>query len=64
MASASTSASGFRATPQRTFTVDDFVRSSTQVDEKEEAELTEQELRELYDSEEIERFLHLFSAVS
>lgn len=29
-----------------------------------EDELTEQQLRELYDSEEIDRFLNLFSAVS
>ncbi|KAF9526494.1 hypothetical protein CPB83DRAFT_896154 [Crepidotus variabilis] len=47
--------------------VDDFARSESmlsQVGEEEEEEigLTEKELRELYDSEEIERFLHLFSA--
>lgn len=29
-----------------------------------ELDMSEQELRELYDNEEVERFLHLFSAVS
>ena len=47
--------------------VDAFQRSElslVQVEEPDEDELTEEELRELYDNEEIERFLELFSTVS
>jgi len=49
---------------------DDFSKSDQltiplqQGDSEVEDELSEQQLRELYDSEEIDRFLNLFSAVS
>lgn len=41
--------------------LDDDAASSVQVDEE---ELSAAELRDLYDEEELNRFLHLFSAVS
>ncbi|PPQ80817.1 hypothetical protein CVT25_001942 [Psilocybe cyanescens] len=38
-----------------------FLQSKTSLSEKAEADLTEDQLRELYDNEEIDRFLNLFS---
>jgi len=43
----------------RSISRDDYVMS-----QNEENEMSEQQLRELYDNEEIERFIDLFSAVS
>ena len=41
----------------------DRTRPAQQGDTEVEDELSEQQLRELYDSEEVDRFLNLFSAV-
>ncbi|KAF8168110.1 hypothetical protein B0H34DRAFT_46392 [Crassisporium funariophilum] len=54
--------------PYRNHSVDAYVQSQTSLslsdkdEAPEEHELNEQQLRELYDNEEIERFLHLFSS--
>jgi hypothetical protein len=53
-----------RQYPERSFSVDAFVQSeSKQEEQQQDSDLSEEELRELYDQEEIERFLRLFSAV-
>jgi hypothetical protein len=54
------------STPSRSWSVDAFVQAENnhfQTENQDESALSEVELRELYDEEEIKRFMRLFSAV-
>jgi hypothetical protein len=53
-----------RQYPKRSFSVDAFTQSESRQDrQQQESDLSEEEQRQLYDQEEIERFLRLFSDV-
>ena len=51
--------------PERSFSSDTLLETESKQEQQQESasDLSEEELRELYDLEEIERFLRLFSAV-
>jgi hypothetical protein len=54
------------STPSRSLSVDAFVQAGDnhfQTEDQDESALSEIQLRELYDEEEIKRFMRLFSAV-